>query len=361
MVRGFIGHTDAGWWRSLSASPELSEVNFWRPGGRTFAALTPGEPFFFRLKSPVNRIGGFGLFARYAALPVWRAWEVFGPANGVRDEREFVERLERLARRPVSQTSVIGCIAIAECTFFSPDALVDVPATFNPQNLSGSVIDLEAPEGRRLWAACLDQAVSTTPATSPVAAWLEEAVNRQRYGRPQIVIPRLGQGSFRLAVLDVYGSCAVTGGALATRSGGGAHSSIRSGRHPRSAQWAVRIREAQPVRRLVREQGTDRDRRRGDHERQDDTSHQATMVRSGARNSASMSTTDHDGHGHPPCEWPCAPSSCSCSWAWWLRRPPRSDRGSRAPDARCRTRLGQAGRRRVGRAARRRCCGRDTR
>jgi putative restriction endonuclease len=210
-MRGFIGHTDAGWWRSLSASPELSEVNFWRPGGRTFAALTPGEPFFFRLKSPVNRIGGFGLFARYAALPVWRAWEVFGPANGVRDEREFVERLERLARRPVSHTSVIGCIAIAECTFFSPDALVDVPATFNSQNLSGSVIDLEAPEGRRLWAACLDQAVSTTPATTPAAAWLEEAVNRQRYGRPQIVIPRLGQGSFRLAVLDVYGSCAVTG------------------------------------------------------------------------------------------------------------------------------------------------------
>jgi putative restriction endonuclease len=138
-VRGFIGHTDAGWWRFLSASPELGEVNFWRPGGRAFAALDPGEPFFFRLKSPVNKIGGFGLFARYAALPVWRAWEVFGLANGVRNELEFVERLERLARRPVSQTSVIGCIAITDCTFLPADALVDVPGTFNPQNLSGSV------------------------------------------------------------------------------------------------------------------------------------------------------------------------------------------------------------------------------
>jgi putative restriction endonuclease len=210
-MRGFIGHTDAGWWRFLSASPALSEVNFWRPGGRTFAALAPGEPFFFRLKSPVDRIGGFGLFARYAALPVWRAWEVFGQANGVRDEGEFVERLERLARRPVGKTSVIGCIAITECTFFPPDALVGVPATFNPQNLSGSVVDLNSPEGRHLWAECLDRAVVATPASSPAAAWLEEAANRQRYGRPQIVIPRLGQGSFRLAVLDVYGSCAVTG------------------------------------------------------------------------------------------------------------------------------------------------------
>jgi putative restriction endonuclease len=195
----------------LSASPELSEVNFWRPGGRTFAALAHGEPFFFRLKSPVNKIGGFGLFARYAALPVWRAWEVFELANGVRDESEFVERLERLARRPVNQTSVIGCIAITDCTFFTPDAFVDVPATFSPQNLSGSLIDLEQSEGRRLWAACLERAVATTPSTSPVAVWLEEAASRQRYGRPQVVFPRLGQGSFRLAVLDVYGSCAVTG------------------------------------------------------------------------------------------------------------------------------------------------------
>jgi putative restriction endonuclease len=63
-------------------------VNFWRPGGRTFSALRSGEPFFFRLKSPVNRIGGVGLFARYASLPVWRAWEVFEQANGTRDEEE---------------------------------------------------------------------------------------------------------------------------------------------------------------------------------------------------------------------------------------------------------------------------------
>lgn len=210
-MRGFIGHTDAGWWRLLSDAPQLSEVNFWRPGARTFSALHPGEPFFFRLKSPVNKIGGFGLFARYALLPVWRAWEVFGLANGVRHEHEFVERLRRLARRPVNQTSMIGCIAITDCTFFPADMLVGVPSTFHPQNLSGAVIDLEQPEGRRLWADCLERAVAIATPTSLASTWLEEAADRQRYGRPQIVTPRLGQGSFRLAVLDVYGSCAVTG------------------------------------------------------------------------------------------------------------------------------------------------------
>jgi putative restriction endonuclease len=98
-VRGFIGHTDEGWWRYLAGRPQIREVNFWRPGGRRFAALAPGEPFFFRLKSPMNRIGGFGLFARDARLPVWRAWEVFGEANGSLTRQSFSR---------VSRASLVG-------------------------------------------------------------------------------------------------------------------------------------------------------------------------------------------------------------------------------------------------------------
>lgn len=207
-MKGYIGHTDQGWWRFLADRPEIREANFWRPGRRRLAALSPGEPFFFRLKSPVNRIGGFGLFSRYASLPVWRAWEVFGPANGVGHESQFVERLARLARRPVGVGDLIGCVAVSECVFFEPDAWVDVPLSFNPQNLSGSIIDLEAEEGRRLWATCLERA----SAVAPRLEWVTEAAHRQRRGLPQLVVPRLGQGSFRLAVLDAYGgACAVTG------------------------------------------------------------------------------------------------------------------------------------------------------
>lgn len=207
-MKGYIGHTDQGWWRFLRDRPEIHEANFWRPGARRFAALASGEPFFFRLKSPINQIGGFGLFSRYASLPVWRAWEVFGPANGVGDEAHFIERLARLARRPVGQGDLIGCVAVSECVLFEPDAWVDVPAGFNPQNLSGSVIDLETSDGRRLWAECLERASMA----SQRFEWVAEAAERERHGRPHIVIPRLGQGSFRLAVLDAYsGACAVTG------------------------------------------------------------------------------------------------------------------------------------------------------
>jgi putative restriction endonuclease len=208
-MKGYIAHTDPGWWRFLHGRPpELDEVNFWRPGGRRFSALSAGEPLFFRLKSPINRIGGFGLFARYASLPVWRAWEVFGQANGTGDEAELLTRLARLARRPVTRSDSIGCVAVNGCVFFDPDSWLEVPGSFNPQNLSGSVIDLDGIEGRHLWAACLERA-SVTPL---VPGWIPEAVERERDGRPQIVIPRLGQGSFRLAVMEAYGGgCAVTG------------------------------------------------------------------------------------------------------------------------------------------------------
>ena len=40
-------------------------------------------PFFFRLKAPAKAIAGFAFFARYERLPVWLAWEAFGPGNGV--------------------------------------------------------------------------------------------------------------------------------------------------------------------------------------------------------------------------------------------------------------------------------------
>lgn len=160
------------------------------------------------MKSPINRIGGFGLFARYASLPVWRAWEVFGEANGTADQSDLLERLARLARRPVSLSDAVGCVAVADCAFFDPDSWLEVPANFNPQNLSGSIIDLGGPEGRALWAACLERAVGSRGAPP----WLPDAVERQRLGHPQVVLPRLGQGSFRIAVMDAYGGgCAVTG------------------------------------------------------------------------------------------------------------------------------------------------------
>ena len=181
------------------------------PSGRRFAAIRPGEPFFFKLKAPYNAIGGFGLFARFVVLPVWHAWDVFGQANGTRDEHELLERLHRLAGGHAARSSLnqlIGCIAVTEPVFFAPDEWVATPADWSRNIVSGRTYDLSAGEGQRMWLACLERAAGRRRADS---GWAREALGDQRAGRPIVITPRLGQASFRLAVLDAYDQqCAVT-------------------------------------------------------------------------------------------------------------------------------------------------------
>ncbi len=58
-MRTYVGVTDGRWYRFLAARPDLSEINFWRPGGRhAFRVLQPGEPFFFKSHYPQNQLVG---------------------------------------------------------------------------------------------------------------------------------------------------------------------------------------------------------------------------------------------------------------------------------------------------------------
>ena len=65
MVNLFIANTDNAWFDFLSSEPDVTEVNFWQPGEKAFRAIQPGELLVFRLKSPHNKIGGFGIFSSY--------------------------------------------------------------------------------------------------------------------------------------------------------------------------------------------------------------------------------------------------------------------------------------------------------
>ncbi|MCW2953217.1 MAG: restriction endonuclease-like protein [Conexibacter sp.] len=206
-MKGYIAPTDHGWWQFLRARPDLGEVNFWRPGPGAFRVLAPGAPFFFKLKSPYNAIAGFGLFARFAAMPLWRAWELFGQANGTIDRAAFSQRLGSLSfSGPTGFDRLIGCIAVTETVFFSPDEWVAQPSGWKANTVQGAGYDLGRGEGARVWAQCLERA-----AARPSPDWVHEADDARRHGKPVIIRPRLGQVSFRLAVLDAYGgACAVT-------------------------------------------------------------------------------------------------------------------------------------------------------
>jgi putative restriction endonuclease len=82
----WIGVTDNDWFDVVARVPGIDEVNFWQPGGgsKAFKILQPGEPFLFKLHSPLNYIAGGGYFLKQTTLPISLAWEAFDIKNGAR-------------------------------------------------------------------------------------------------------------------------------------------------------------------------------------------------------------------------------------------------------------------------------------
>ncbi|MFH1726153.1 MAG: HNH endonuclease [Elusimicrobiota bacterium] len=206
-ISGYVGNTDFEWYQFLSNHPEFREVNFWQPsGGRGFRAISPGEPFFFRLKSPHNAIGGFGYLSRHEILPAWLAWDTFGMANGALTFQKMVHRIAKYRRAPEDPhgNNRIGCLMVVDPVFFPPSSWVREPAGWHQNIVQGRTIDLSEGDGLRISVECNDQAKNSTPA-------LKGGEGSERFGEPLVVRPRLGQGSFRLAVTSAYGrACAVT-------------------------------------------------------------------------------------------------------------------------------------------------------
>lgn len=209
---GYVGNTDFRWFQFLRERA-LDEVNFWQPrGGRGFKAIKPGAPFFFKLKSPHNAIGGFGFFAHHSVLPAWLAWDTFGEGNGAPDFAAMRRNIERLRRGlGVDRLGAypIGCVVLTGCVFFADEDWVRVPRDYAKNIVQGKTYDLTTGEGARLWAECQQRAAGNV-LTDRVA---EDArpVAAERFGRASMIRPRLGQGAFRVAVLDAYGrACAVS-------------------------------------------------------------------------------------------------------------------------------------------------------
>ncbi|MFH1277039.1 MAG: HNH endonuclease [Candidatus Eisenbacteria bacterium] len=209
----YIANTDYDWYRFLSSKPDLDEVNFWQPSGsRDFHRVPPGAPFLFKLKSPHNAIGGFGFFSHASRLPASLAWETFGEMNGAPSFEEMLSRILRYRTTAPGphEDPVIGCLMVGQVVFFPKTAWVLQPVDWPIHAVQGTGYDISKGEGLRVWQECL------TCAADLRAEWKEDPVLREihegaRFGKPVPVRPRLGQGSFRAAILDAYGrSCAVT-------------------------------------------------------------------------------------------------------------------------------------------------------
>lgn len=211
---GTIAITDEGWYDFLERRPDLTEVNFWTPSARRGFRAPEFSPFLFKLRAPHSAICGFAYFAHYSTLPDWLAWECFGEGNGCVSLAEMQARIEAIRHRIRYEARTgsedIGCIQLVSPTFFPRGAWIPQPVDWRPRTQTPVKYDLATGAGGRVWEACLASVSTLTPAV-PTSGVPPSFERQRRYGDPRLVQPRLGQATFRVAVLDAYArACAVT-------------------------------------------------------------------------------------------------------------------------------------------------------
>jgi len=217
MVRLWAANTDLDWFDYLASQPEIDEVNFWQPSGHAnFGAIGEGELFLFKLKSPRNAIGGFGVLSQSTNMPLSLAWEAFGIKNGARTLPEMRTRI--LQYRPDARNEsdpMIGCRVVVQPVFFPESLWIPQPESWARSIVVGKTFDTATAEGLRLWEHAM-AAAEAAPAARRSAVAEQQSIYIPpggRYGEPHLIQPRLGQGAFRLAVTDAYNrECAITGG-----------------------------------------------------------------------------------------------------------------------------------------------------
>src|SRR4051794_9285900 len=195
MARIYVGNTDNDWFDFLSSLSGVDEVNFWKPSPGNFKALGEGERFAFRLKSPRNKIGGFGTFVKSSSLPIQTVWEAFGVQNGVSSLSALVEAIARYRRDEiVTPSTFIVCRVLVQPVFLPSSLWFDVPESWSGSIMQGKTYPGDSEEGISLWSSLEDRASAASGS----------GFAEPRYGEPVVVIPRLGQGAFRVAITDLY-------------------------------------------------------------------------------------------------------------------------------------------------------------
>src|SRR3989338_5502692 len=191
-MRIYVGVTDFDWYQFLSAKPELDEANFWQPSvtGR-FRALSPGEPFLFKLHSPRNFIIGGGFFAHYSELPVSLAWNAFEEKNGARSIGEMRRRIEYYRRfASITEDYKIGCILVEQPFFFSQDNWIPVPQNWSSNIVRGKGYNTDETIGADLWGKIMLRLQTIKPDMNSFVGIAEEPA---RYGSHITITTQIGR------------------------------------------------------------------------------------------------------------------------------------------------------------------------
>jgi putative restriction endonuclease len=213
-TRLFVAVTDNNWFSLLASRRGTDEVNFWRPSSQQpFKRSTRAKLLLFKLHAPDNFIAGGGFFTRFLQLPLSMAWDAFGEANGVRTLPEMRERISLYRRTAIAQfeNPSIGCIMHGECFFWDRSMWFQSPEDFKLNTVVGKGCSSET-DGRGLWEAVSERLQLAAASVPDAYLATVAALESHGFGKPQVVHPRLGQGSFRVLVTDVYERrCSMTG------------------------------------------------------------------------------------------------------------------------------------------------------
>lgn len=220
-MKFYIGNIDHDQFQFLKEH-HPTDINFWRPGGRVFRAIPLLAPFLFRLKAPVNKIGGLAFLARSFPLPVSLAWDEFDIQNGVPSlqalrKKIFKYKLEG-ADRP-DMDPLIGCTILTDPVFFEPEDYLDMPSDWARNIVSGKTYDMYSEPGQSLWEAVTEllpkyhgERPSETELENPIPEMAVAEQTEPSYGYSYRGKVRLGQSGFRATVLSIYDfRCAITG------------------------------------------------------------------------------------------------------------------------------------------------------
>ncbi len=201
----YVGITDGDWFKFLCAR-NADEMNFWRPhGANNFGAINPGELFLFKSRYPEHRIVGGAYFVRHTTLPLDLAWEVFKEANGF-DSLDAFRRKISFIRGDDERNPIIGCTVLTQPFYLRHGEYLPAPTDWGRSIVTGKSYDASYGEGAKL----LENARLAMAGDSLRDQPIPEQLNR--YGNPQLFAPRLGQGGFRVVVMEGYQRrCAVTG------------------------------------------------------------------------------------------------------------------------------------------------------
>ncbi len=204
----YVANTDNAWFDFLKSRSPLEDVNFWKPSPQTFRAINEGQLFVFRLKSPRDQIGGYGVLASSINVPIQLAWDSLGERNGSPSMAHMISAIRKY--RPgqeITPQTLIGCRILISPVFFDEEEWFPVPSDWSSNIVTGKVYSSETYIGSQLFAdleARTNSSILFERGKKEFEGPGFSEGEQSRYGPPILVAPRLGQGAFRIKVAEAY-------------------------------------------------------------------------------------------------------------------------------------------------------------